>query len=126
MGYSDIGAFGSEIPTPHMDAVVRDGRVLSSFYAAPACAPTRGMLMWGADSHRVGLAQLEVNTVNLINDRNAPVAAMCVVDGVCRLRGGRPVPGAAKRLSSVLSGHSAERALEGSSTGFCLVGLPTS
>lgn len=72
MGYSDIGAFGSEIATPHIDALVRQGRVLTSFYTAAACSPTRGMLMSGADSHRVGFGMMDNNVTSLINERNAP------------------------------------------------------
>lgn len=55
MGYSDIGAFGSEIRTPNIDALAGEGRLLSSFYAGAVCAPSRAMLMSGADHHRVGV-----------------------------------------------------------------------
>ena len=72
MGYSDIGAFCSEISTPNIDALVRDGRVLTRFYTAPACSPTRGMLMSGADSHRVGFGAMENNVTAFIGAKNAP------------------------------------------------------
>ena len=72
MGYSDIGAFGSEIATPNLDKLVSDGRVLTNFRTAPACSPTRAMLLSGADGHRVGVPQLENNTVSLIKAKNAP------------------------------------------------------
>lgn len=55
MGYSDLGVFGSEIRTPHLDALAADGRLLSNFYAASVCGPSRAMLMTGADHHRVGV-----------------------------------------------------------------------
>jgi len=55
VGYSDIGVFGSEIRTPNIDALAADGRLLSSFYAGAVCAPSRAMLMSGADHHRVGV-----------------------------------------------------------------------
>ena len=82
MGYSDIGAFGSEIPTPNLDALVGDGRVLTRFYASPACSPTRGMLMSGADSHRVGLGAMENNVTALIAAKNAPFGVAFSYDGV--------------------------------------------
>lgn len=82
MGYSDIGAFGSEIPTPNIDALVRDGRVLTRFYTAPACSPTRGMLMSGADSHRVGFGVMENNVTALIAARNAPFGVAFGYDDV--------------------------------------------
>lgn len=54
LGYSDIGAFGGEISTPNLDALVKDGVALTDFYASPFCSPTRAMLMSGADNHQVG------------------------------------------------------------------------
>lgn len=82
MGYSDIGAFGSEIATPNLDALVSHGRVLTNFRTAPACSPTRAMLLSGADSHRVGVAQLENNTSSLINAKNAPFGVNFGYDNV--------------------------------------------
>ncbi|MCC5867009.1 MAG: arylsulfatase [Gammaproteobacteria bacterium] len=58
LGYTDIGAFGGEIRTPHLDALAREGLVFSNFYASPACSPTRAMLMSGMDNHRAGLGNL--------------------------------------------------------------------
>jgi arylsulfatase A-like enzyme len=62
MGYSDIGAFGGEIPTPNLDALARKGMLLTQFYAAPACSPTRAMLMSGMDSHRAGMGVMGAPT----------------------------------------------------------------
>ena len=55
LGYADIGAFGSEIPTPNIDALARQGMLLTNFYSSLACSPTRSMLMSGTDNHRAGL-----------------------------------------------------------------------
>jgi arylsulfatase A-like enzyme len=55
LGYSDIGAFGSEIPTPHLDALARSGMLLTNFYAGMTCSPTRAMLMSGMDNHQAGM-----------------------------------------------------------------------
>jgi hypothetical protein len=33
-GYSDIGAFGSEISTPNLDALAKDGKVLTDYHTA--------------------------------------------------------------------------------------------
>src|SRR5579871_5412592 len=55
MGFSDLGAFGSEIATPHLDALAFAGTRLTDFHSAPACAPTRAMLMTGTDHHLAGL-----------------------------------------------------------------------
>ncbi len=58
MGYSDIGAFGSEINTPNLDRLAAEGLVMTSFKVGPACSPTRGMLFSGTDNHRNGLGTM--------------------------------------------------------------------
>lgn len=58
LGYSDIGAFGSEIKTPNLDRLAESGLQLTSMYAAPTCSPTRAMLMSGTDNHLVGLGTM--------------------------------------------------------------------
>jgi len=55
LGYSDIGVFGSEIPTPNIDALAGNGMLLTNFYSSLACSPTRSMLMSGTDNHLAGL-----------------------------------------------------------------------
>lgn len=94
MGYSDIGAFGSEIATPNIDALVREGRALTSFYTAAACSPTRGMLMSGADSHRVGFGMMDNNVSALVNERNAPFGVDFGFDAVPAGYGGHLVDAA--------------------------------
>ncbi len=58
MGYSDIGAFGSEIHTPNLDRLAAEGLVMTNFKVGPACSPTRGMLYSGTDNHRNGLGTM--------------------------------------------------------------------
>ncbi|MFQ0815145.1 arylsulfatase [Brucella anthropi] len=58
MGYSDIGAFGSEIATPNLDALTRSGVQLTNFHVAPTCSPTRSMLLSGTDNHLAGLGSM--------------------------------------------------------------------
>jgi len=55
MGYSDAGAYGSEIATPNIDALASEGIQLTQFHVAPNCGPTRGAMLTGVDSHRAGL-----------------------------------------------------------------------
>ena len=55
IGYSDVGAFGSEIATPNIDALATEGVRLTQFHVFPNCGPTRGALMTGVDPHRAGL-----------------------------------------------------------------------
>lgn len=56
LGYADLGAFGSEIPTPNLDALAREGMIFTDFHANMTCSPTRAMLMSGTSSHLAGLA----------------------------------------------------------------------
>ncbi len=58
MGFSDLGAFGSEIETPHLDALAYGGVRLTDFHSAPACSPTRAMLMTGTDHHIAGIGTM--------------------------------------------------------------------
>lgn len=48
LGYADIGPFGSNNRTPHLDRMAREGRRLTSHYAAPVCTPSRAALMTGS------------------------------------------------------------------------------
>ena len=53
MGYADIGPFGSKLNrTPHIDRMAKEGRKLTSFYAAPVCSPSRASLMTGSYAKR--------------------------------------------------------------------------
>ena len=54
IGFSDIGAFGSEIRTPNLDALAREGVRLANYHAAPTCGPSRSMLLTGVDHHLAG------------------------------------------------------------------------
>jgi arylsulfatase A-like enzyme len=58
LGYSDIGAFGGEIHTPNLDGLAQDGKLLTHYYTASACAPTRAGLISGTDHHLVGLGTM--------------------------------------------------------------------
>ena len=70
LGYSDLGATGSEIPTPHLDKLVASGMLLTNFHVSPGCSPTRAMLMSGTDSHIAGVGSLQELTVD--NQRGKP------------------------------------------------------
>ncbi|WP_432723071.1 arylsulfatase [Jeongeupia wiesaeckerbachi] len=54
LGYSDIGAFGGEIETPNLDALVANGRILTNHHTGTVSAITRSMLISGTDHHLVG------------------------------------------------------------------------
>lgn len=57
-GFSDVGAFGAEIATPHLDRLAYQGVRFSNFHVAGSCAPTRAMLNSGVMNHRNGLGNM--------------------------------------------------------------------
>ena len=59
LGFSDLGCFGSEIRTPNLDALAKNGIRNTSFYTAPTCSPSRAMLLSGVDNHRNGYGTME-------------------------------------------------------------------
>ncbi len=58
MGYSDAGAYGGEIYTPSIDRLASQGVRFTNFHTSAYCAPTRSMLLTGADNHIVGLGNM--------------------------------------------------------------------
>ena len=55
LGYSDIGAYGGEIATPHLDGLAESGLRFRQFYNAGRCCPTRASLLTGRYPHAVGM-----------------------------------------------------------------------
>ena len=59
LGFSDIGAFGAaDIATPNLDRLAYQGIRFTDFHSAPACSPTRAMLMTGTDPHLAGIGTM--------------------------------------------------------------------
>lgn len=57
-GYSDYSLFGSQIETPNIDALARNGFVFTNFYNNGRCSPTRASLLTGQYPHKVGVGEL--------------------------------------------------------------------
>lgn len=45
MGYSDLGCYGGEIETPHIDALAKNGLRFTNYYVNNMCWPTRASMM---------------------------------------------------------------------------------
>lgn len=54
LGWSDLGCYGSEIPTPHLDQLAADGVRFTQFYNNSVCGPSRASLLTGLYAQRVG------------------------------------------------------------------------
>ena len=61
MGYSDLGSYGSEIPTPELDALAKNGIRFSQFYNTARCCPTRASLLTGLYPHQSGMGFMTEN-----------------------------------------------------------------
>ncbi len=86
LGYSDLGAFGSEIQTPNIDKLANQGRILRNFYAQPTCSPTRSELFSGTDHHLAGVGSMleelapeqvgQPGYEGVLDNRVAPLSAL--------------------------------------------------
>lgn len=53
LGFSDVGCYGGEIKTPHLDSLAENGLRFTQFYNTARCWPTRGALMTGFYAQQV-------------------------------------------------------------------------
>jgi arylsulfatase len=81
MGWSDIGSYGGEIPTPNLDALAARGVRFTQFYSTPRCSPTRASLLTGLYPHQAGMGHLDdviregsSGTTGRLNDRSVTIA----------------------------------------------------
>src|SRR5579863_7614692 len=65
MGFSDIGCFGSEIPTPNLDKLAGTGLRFTQFYNTGRCCPSRASILTGLYSHQAGVG-------HMTDDKNVP------------------------------------------------------
>jgi len=61
LGYSDLGCFGAEIRTPHIDALAAHGIRFAQYTTVPMCTPARAALLTGKNPHAVGSGWLTFN-----------------------------------------------------------------
>lgn len=59
MGFCDIGCYGSEIRTPHLDALAASGVRFTHFYNGARCCPSRAALLTGLYAHQAGMGGME-------------------------------------------------------------------
>jgi arylsulfatase A-like enzyme len=58
-GYADVGYHGSDILTPHIDAIAYSGvRFGHAYVSSPVCSPSRAGLLTGRYQDRFGYRQL--------------------------------------------------------------------
>ena len=54
-GFAQLGCYGSNIDTPNLDALARNGLQFTNFHVTPLCSPTRAALLTGRSQHSVGM-----------------------------------------------------------------------
>lgn len=64
MGYSDIGCYGGEIPTPNLDRLAGKGLRFRQFYNMARCCPSRASLMTGLFPHQTGIGHMTEEPAN--------------------------------------------------------------
>ncbi len=58
MGFSDLGCYGSEIPTPNIDQLAANGLRFKQFYNIGRCCPSRASLLTGLTPHEAGVGHM--------------------------------------------------------------------
>ncbi len=59
MGYSDIGCYGGEVQTPHLDRLAEGGLRFTQFYNTAKCHTTRAELLTGNYAYSIGDNNME-------------------------------------------------------------------
>ncbi|MFM1945206.1 MAG: hypothetical protein RI897_4188 [Verrucomicrobiota bacterium] len=55
MGFSDLGCYGSEIHTPNLDRLAREGMRFTEFHNTSKCFPSRACLLTGVYAQQCGM-----------------------------------------------------------------------
>ena len=81
MGFSDLGCYGSEIPTPNLDKLAAGGLRFTQFYNTGRCCPSRAALLTGLYSHQAGVGHMTENNgtpgyLGHLNDRCVTLASV--------------------------------------------------
>ena len=59
LGYGDLGCYGSQIATPNIDSLARDGAHFTHYYSGnPVCSPSRAALLTGRYCVRAGVPRV--------------------------------------------------------------------
>ena len=58
LGFSDLGCYGGEIDTPHLNGLASNGVQWTGMYSNARCCPSRASILAGQYSHKVGLGHM--------------------------------------------------------------------
>ncbi len=127
MGFSDIGCYGGEIPTPNIDALAKNGVRFTQFYNTGRCCPTRASLLTGLYPHQAGMGHMTTPRVGAdsvtlpgytghLNDRNVTMAEVLRSAGYFTAMTGKWHVGQA--LGTTPWGRGFDRSLNAAAGGF--------
>ena len=94
MGYSDLGCFGSEIDTPNIDSLAKNGLRFSQMYNSARCCPSRAALLTGLNPQQTGIGHM-VNDMGIpayqgyLNNDCATIAEVLKTNGYTTLMSGK-------------------------------------
>ena len=71
VGYSDLGCYGGEIRTPHIDSLARDGLRYTRFDTNAVCSATRASLLTGRNSQTVKMGFLAATDTKAVSENAA-------------------------------------------------------
>jgi len=79
-GYSDLGCYGGDIETPHLDRLAANGLRFTHFYNTARCCPARASLLTGLYPHQAGMGWMTAANLGTdgytgdLNDRCRTIA----------------------------------------------------
>ncbi|HMD44538.1 MAG TPA: arylsulfatase [Acidimicrobiales bacterium] len=58
VGFAQLGCFGSDIATPHLDTLAAGGLRYANFHTTALCSPTRSCVLTGRNHHSNGMGRI--------------------------------------------------------------------
>lgn len=97
MGWADLGCYGSEIPTPNIDALAADGLRFRQLYNGARCSPTRCSILTGLYPQQAAVDP-SAPLPNLRTDNNVTFGELLKADGYHTYMAGKWHLGTGDRL----------------------------
>ncbi|TQK27506.1 arylsulfatase [Arthrobacter sp. SLBN-53] len=94
-GFAQLGCYGSDIDTAHIDQLAGDGLQFTNFHVTPLCSPTRAALLTGRSQHAVGMRAVSnfrtgfPHQLGHITDRAATIAEVLHTAGYATFAAGK-------------------------------------
>lgn len=82
MGFSHLGCYGSNIHTPNLDRLAKEGLRYNNFHTTAVCSATRASLLTGANHHEAGVAglvEMQTGCTNGIGGLNPEYATLAEI-----------------------------------------------